>query len=254
MKIIFIRFLLTFFFLVIFIKVSSSNEIANLEKTLSLLEKELYQINQKLVNTDKKLFQIKRLFVYYLIKEKFFEKTLLIQQFEQDYLQNLKNFYILKSYLNWLLTQYKKEKTNLINLKISYEKKLSESLKLKKEYIKIIANNNLSEEKFSQKTAKFDNIILDPLSGEPIKEGSYRRKINPGEMVKAPISGYVKNIKVEEGTISIKIENEKCMAFLSGFSTIKVTPGEVVKALNPIGEVGFSEGEYNFYYEIWCKK
>jgi len=254
MKIIFIKFLLTFFFLLIFIKVGLSDEKANLEKTISLLEKELYQINQKLVNTDKKLFQIKRLFVYYFIKEKFFEKTLLIQQFEQDYLQNLKNFYILKSYLNWLLTQYKKEKTNLMNLKISYEKKLNESLKLKQEYIKTIANNNLNEKNFPQKLVKSDNMILDPLSGRPIKEGSYRRKINPGEMVKTPISGYVKNIKVKEGTISIKIENDKCMALLSGFSTIKVTPGEFVRALNTIGEVGYSEGEYNFYYEIWCKK
>ncbi len=243
-------FLLSLFNDLLFSSYHNEN-IDELSKEILKIESELNQIQEKLKLTKENLFNIKKLIALALIKEKILKNNLVFFNNDKEWFELRKKISLYSHlYLSLYNELLKKEKIYQ-NLTLLYQKKIEVNKKLKeKYYTKLVEKGNFTI--FKNKISS--SIFYDPLTGEIIKEGKYKKKVQIGTPVLSPIDGIAKKIGVFDGILSITIENDKCFAFLSGFSIVNISLGERIKAKEKIGEVGFSEDNYNFYYEIYCSK
>jgi len=260
MKIISSLYTLFFFVLSIFLFPLSSFSLKdqNLENEIRRLEKELYKINEDIQKNKDIMKNVKRLLILSLIKENLLKDSFLDTEKEESYFNLRERYIFYLSVYNNFKERYQKKERELQKLKALYENKIEESKKVKNKYYQEVlqAKNNQNHGEIQNKEGIAAKVakIFDPLKGYPIKEGTYREKVPPGTPVLSPLSGKVKSIKFFEGSLSVKIENERCFGLLSGLSLLKVSLGEEVNAKEAIGEVGYSEGDFNLYYEIWCKR
>lgn len=240
------------------ISVHSEQNLKELQNEILNIEKDLNLIQEKLKILKENLFYTKRLIVFTLIKEKILKSNFIFFDTSEEYFELRKKFLL---YSNLYYTFYNnliKKEENYQKLNLLYHKKLEESKKLKEKlYEKLINTKNQENPQEKNitsinKTQKF--IIFDPITGKAIKEGKYKKKIQVGTPVFSPFDGVIKKIGFFDGILSITVENNKCYALLSGFSVLSIFLGEAVKAKEKLGEVGFSEESYNFYYEIYCSK
>mgnify|MGYP001626173371 CR=1 FL=1 len=225
------------------------SEIKKKEKEISLLEDQISKIKLN-------LFYLKKLMVYILIKEKNIENSFLTFGKSEDYFNLRKNYLIFSNLYYSFYKDLVKKKKALQQLNELYNKKIAENKRLKELYYKEIAMKekvNITDSKPIVREDKQKKVLIyDPITRGILQEGKYKNKLQVGTPVYAPLEGVVKKISFFEGILSLTLENNKCYAFLSGFSILNVTLGDRVKAKEKIGEVGFSEDEYNFNYEVFC--
>lgn len=260
MKKFLINTLLTFFLLIIiFISSAYSKEnLKELQNEILLLENDLNLTLENLKIMKENIIYLKRLIVFTLIKEKIFKNNFIFFDDSEEYFELRKKFLIYSKLYHIFYKDLLKKDENYQKLKQAYYKKLEESKMLKQKYYEELINTKnqkISQEKIVSSINKTqDFIIFDPITGEAIKEGKYRKKLKVGTSVFSPFEGVIKKIGFFEGVLSVTIENNRCFALLSGVSVLNSSLGEKVKAKEKIGEVGFSEESYNFYYEIYCSK
>lgn len=225
-----------------------------LEKEIQTIERELNSLQENLKIIREKIFYVKKIIAFTIIKGEILKRNLSFFDKEKDYF-NLRKKYLLYSNLYQALYNdlVKKEK-EIQKLTLIYQKKIEENKRLKaKYYEELVKKETLIKTGVHSSPQKIPKIeIYDPITGKLAKEGSFKKRVPIGTPIFSPFRGKVKKIGFFEGTLSVAIENDKCYALLSGLSLIHVSPGEEIVARKIIGEVGFSEGDYNFYYEIFC--
>lgn len=88
-------------------------------------------------------------------------------------------------------------------------------------------------------------------SRTPISVGNYSFKISQRTHVSAPIAGIVRSIKLTEEGYLLRIENERCVAYLYGIDEIRVNLGQEVILKEILGTV---EKPRVFKFNLHCVK
>jgi biotin carboxyl carrier protein len=234
----------------------------NIEDKLKTLETILYNLDQELKVKEKKLTKIKQTYLLSLIKSNLIKENMIFIDEENRYYDNIEKYELLIKVHKNILKILENEIKRLQDQKIQYRRKLEENKKLKETYHQEKVKEAFNTEKkvlneHHIKTNSDDiqktSFLFDPITEKSISTGKFKRHVQPGTPIKAPISGIVKKISFLNNSLTLTLENKQCFAFISGFSIIKVNLGEEVRAKQVLGEASYSEEAENLYFEIFCK-
>ncbi len=234
----------------------------NIEDKLKTLETILYNLDQELKVKEKKLTKIKQTYLLSLIKSNLIKENMIFIDEENRYYDNIEKYELLIKVQENILKILENEIKRLQDQKIQYRRKLEENKKLKETYhqekVKEAFNTGkkvLNEHhiKTNSDDIQKTSYLFDPITEKSISTGKFKRHVQPGTPIKAPISGIVKKISFLNNSLTLTLENKQCFAFISGFSIIKVNLGEEVRAKQVLGEASYSEEAENLYFEIFCK-
>lgn len=233
-----------------------------IENRIKLLEIKLYNLNQELKLKEEKLNHIKRIYVLSLIKANIIKENIFFVNERQDYYKNKERYELLIKVNEKIQKKLEDEINEIKRLKRYYEARLEENKKLKEVYY----TEKMKVTSYSKDTSLKDNLLkrdsgeakgkpplLDPITEVVISQGKFKRKVRPGTAIKAPFSGIVKKISFIQNSFTLTLENQQCLAFISGFSLIKVNLGEEVRVKQILGEASHSEEPENIYFELFCK-
>jgi hypothetical protein len=228
-----------------------------IENRIKLLEIKLYNLNQVLKLKEEKLNHIKRIYVLSLIKANIIKENISFLNEREDYYKNKERYELLMKVNKKIQKKLEDEINEIKRLKRYYEARLEENKKLKEVYytekMKVTSYSKDNLPKRDSGKDKGKPLLFDPITEVIISPGKFKRKVRPGTVIKAPFSGIVKKISFIQNSFTLTLENQQCLAFISGFSLIKVNLGEEVRAKEILGEASHSEEPENIYFELFCK-
>ncbi|MFN3568121.1 MAG: hypothetical protein ACK4UR_04325 [Caldimicrobium sp.] len=179
---------------------------------------------------QKDLENLKKILVILALKKRYHQKIFNLDKEDKGQL----NYVIKYKLVNSMYIALEKE----LKLKNQKRKPLKDSKSIELDSFSL---NRIEELK--------ENGCLDPITGKLILPGKHNAHLKENTTVKAPFEGIVKKISFKEDKITLILENDNCKAQLNGLNNVKVSLGEKVYALEPLGE----SNDPNFSYEIICK-
>jgi len=102
-------------------------------------------------------------------------------------------------------------------------------------YSKIL--KDIEKLKNEEKMRGLKALAVNPINGEPIKEGKHYLKVKEPISILAPIDGIVRRISYKASEVNVIIEGKKCTASLSGLDEIIVNVGDQIVKKQTIGKI-----------------